>query len=131
MLQIIPRSSYFPSLFPLLSILPHLHTIRQANGRTQPTNDASQRLHIWGTGNADGATCNPIWLASSNNFRRVYESHWMNAWYTPFPTANTACPPPPPPQALTAMSIETGGIVTCPRTKDSFKFSDVKKVYVM
>ena len=34
-------------------------------------------------------------------------------------------------QALVAMAAENGGQVMCPRTKDTFKMSDVKKVYVM
>jgi len=29
------------------------------------------------------------------------------------------------------MSAENDGMVTCPRTKETFKFSEVKKLYVM
>ena len=29
------------------------------------------------------------------------------------------------------MSAENEGMVTCPRTNETFKFSEVKKVYVM
>ena len=36
-----------------------------------------------------------------------------------------------PIQGLVAMAEENKGIVVCPRTKDSFKISEIKKVYVM
>lgn len=34
-------------------------------------------------------------------------------------------------EALKQMSEQTGGEVTCPRTQETFQFSDVRKVYVM
>ena len=34
-------------------------------------------------------------------------------------------------QALVAMAAENGGQVMCPRTKETFKIADIKKVYVM
>ena len=34
-------------------------------------------------------------------------------------------------QGLVTMAEENEGIIVCPRTKDSFKISEIKKVYVM
>lgn len=34
-------------------------------------------------------------------------------------------------QALVAMAAENGGEVICPRTRETFNISDIRKVYVM
>lgn len=86
----------------LLAISPDLPPVGATSQRAQSAYDASKWLCLWRAGNH--------YIIDLSVFLRLQKYSL---------------------QALRCMANSNGGLIICPRTKETFAFKDAEKVYVM
>lgn len=144
-------ASHTPALLTQLPVLPDLPVVWPAHEWAQPSHAAAQWIRVWRTcmygTSGDGGQC--IIVLEGSSLPRFYTLAacfwWWCRWrlicimtvdvlyryhlalvLTWFLSSSSSSS-----QALQERAQENDGTVTCLRTKETFKFSDVKKVFVM